>query len=100
MVTTTTTNLPVTSQPPINAANTKISTNSSILKSALSQGKKSLGKGKNTKPIDKGKKCVVISTPGPVASTSTGPSSNLRNKLRDKAKVTNAMIQKLTEELQ
>ena len=43
-VTTTTTNLPVTSQPPINATNTKISTNSSILKFPLSQGKKTLGK--------------------------------------------------------
>ena len=29
-----------------------------------------------------------------------GPSSNLRNKLHDKAKVTAAMIQALTEELQ
>ena len=100
MVTTTTTNSPVTSQPLINAMNTKTSANSSTLKSSLSQGKKTLGKGKNTKPVDKGKKCVVISTPSPVASTSTGPSSNLRNKLRDKAKVTAAMIQELTEELQ
>ena len=100
MVTTTTTNPPVTSQSPINATNTKISTNSSILKTPLSQGKKTLGKGKNTKPVDKGKKLVVISTPNPVASTSTGPSSNLRNKLQDKAKVTATMIQELTEELQ
>ena len=76
-----TNNSPMTSQPLISAANTKTSTNSSPLKSSLSQGKKILGKGKNTKPFDKGKKCVVISTPSPVASTSTGPSSNLRNKL-------------------
>ena len=67
--------------PPINAITTKTSTNSSTLKSSLSQGKKILGKGKNTKPVEKGKKHVVISTPNPVASTSTGPSSNLRNKL-------------------
>ena len=80
-VTTATATPPVTSQPPINAMNTKTSANSSTLKSSLSQGKKILGKGKNTKPVDKGKKCVVISTPSPVASTSTGPSSNLRNKL-------------------
>ena len=60
----------------------------------------SLGKEKNTKPVDKGKKHVVISTPSSVASTSTGPSSSLRNKLQDKAKVTAAMIQELTEELQ
>ena len=32
--------------------------------------------------------------------TSAGPSSNLRSKLHDKAKVTAAMIQELTEELQ
>ena len=32
--------------------------------------------------------------------TSAGPSSNLRNKLHDKAKITAAMIQELTEELQ
>ena len=100
MVTTTTANPPVTSQPPVIAMNTKTSASSSILKSPLSQGKKTLGKGKNIKPVDKGKKCVVISTPSPVASTSTGPSSNLRNKLCDKAKVTAAMIQELTEELQ
>ena len=79
--TTTTATPPVTSQPPINAITTKTSTNSSMSKSSLSQGKKILGKGKNTKPVDKGKKHVVISTPSPVASTSTGPSSNLRNKL-------------------
>ena len=98
--TTTAATPPVTSQPPINAITTKTSTNSSTLKSSLSQGKKILGKGKNTKPVDKEKKCVVISTPNPVASTSAGPSSNLRNKLRDKAKVTATMIGELTEELQ
>ena len=46
------------------------------------------------------RKCVVISTPSPVTSTSTGPSSNQRNKIQDKAKVTAALIQELTEELQ
>ena len=100
MVTTATATPLVTSQPPINATNTKTSANYSTLKSSLSQGKKILGKGKNTKPVDKGKKRVVISTPSPVASTSTGPSSNLRNKLQDKAKVTATMILELTEELQ
>ena len=34
------------------------------------------------------------------AVTSAGPSSNLRSELCDKAKVTVAMIQELTEELQ
>ena len=32
--------------------------------------------------------------------TPTGPSSNLRSKLHDKANITAAMIQELTEELQ
>ena len=36
----------------------------------------------------------------PGAVTSAGPSSNLRSKLHDKAKVIAAMIQELTEELQ
>ena len=53
---------------------------------------------KGVKPTDKGKKHVAISASGAV--TSAGPSSNLRNKLHDKAKVTAAMIQELTEELQ
>ena len=69
------------------------------MKTALGgQGKKLVGKGKGVKPTDKGKKHVVISTSGMV--TSAGPSSNLRSKLHDKAKVTAAMIQELTEELQ
>ena len=77
-----------------------MSASPSILKTSLGQGKKIIGKGKNTKLADKGKKCVVISTPGPATSTSAGLSSNLRSKLHDKAKVTAAMIQELTEELQ
>ena len=98
-VTTTTAN-PVMSQPPVVAMSNKMSASPSILKTSLGQGKKINRKGKNTNPVDKGKKCVVISTPGPVTSTSAGPSSNLRNKPCDKAKVTAAMIQELTEELQ
>ena len=97
---TTTTNSPVTLQPLISTANTKTSTNSPPIKSSLSQGKKIVGKGRNTKPADKGKKCVTISTSSPVATTSTGTLPSLRNKLRDKAKVTVAMIQELTEDLQ
>ena len=99
-VTTTTANPPVMSQPPVVAMNNKMSASSSILKTSLGQGKKIIGRGKNTKSADKEKKHVVISTPGPVTSTSAGPSSNLRNKLRDKVKVTVAMIQEWTEELQ
>ena len=63
------------------------------------QGKNLVGKGKGNKPPDKGKKSAVrASTSGVV--TPTGPSSNLRSKLHDKAKVTAAMIQELPEELQ
>ena len=80
---TTTTNSSVMLQPLISTAHTKTSANSSPIKSSLSQGKKILGKGKNTKPADKGKKCIVISTPSPVATTSTGSMPNLRNKLQD-----------------
>ena len=95
---TTNTNSAVTLPPLICTAPTKTSANASPIKSSLSQGKKVLGKGKNTKPADKGKKCVVISSP--VTTTSTGSLPNLRNKLQDKAKVTFAMIQELTEDLQ
>ena len=69
------------------------------MKTALGgQGKKLVGKGKGVKPTGKGKKHVVISTSGLV--TLAGPSSNLSSKLHDEAKVTVAMIQVLTEELQ
>ena len=97
---TTTTNSPVTSSPLLSTINTKASTNSSPLKSSLNQGKKTIGKGKNAKLVDKGKKHVIISMPSPATSTSTGPSSNLRNRIQDKAKVTAALIHELTEELQ
>ena len=79
----------------------KTSTNSSPLKTTVNQGKKPVGKGKNTKPVDKGKKRIVFNTTSsPAATTSTVSLPNLRNKLRDKAKVTVAMIQDLTEDLQ
>ena len=97
---TTTTNPPVKLQPPVVVTSNKTSASPPILKTNLGKGKKIIGKGKNTKPADKGEKHVVISTPCPVTSTSAGPSSNLRSKLCDKAKVTAAMIQELTEELQ
>ena len=64
------------------------------MKTSLDQGKKIIGKGKNTKLADIGKKPVAISTPCPMTSTLAGPSSNLRSK------VMAAMIQELTEEFQ
>ena len=63
------------------------------------QGKNFGGKGKGIKPPDKGKKNAVKASTS-CAVTSAGPSSNLRNKLHDKVKVTAVMIQELTEELQ
>ena len=58
----------------------------------IGQGKKISGKGK------KGKKNVVKSTTS--SATPAGPSANLRSKLQDKAMLTAAMIQEITEELQ
>ena len=73
----------------------------SPVKTTESQVKKPLVKGKAAKLQDKGKKRVAFSaTSTPTATTSTVSIPNLRNKLRDKAKVTVAMIQELTEDLQ
>ena len=94
-----TTDLQATLQQPVVVTSSKASAGPPILKTTLGgQSKKLIGKGKGVKPTDKGKKHVVISTSGAV--TLAGPSSNLRSKLCDKAKVTAAMIQELTEELQ
>ena len=97
-VVTTTTEPCVMLQQPVVVTSSKTNAGPLILKTALGgQGKKLAG-GKGVKPTDKGKKHVVISMPGVV--TSAGPSTNLRSKLHDKAKVTTAMIQELIEELQ
>ena len=86
-------------QQPVVVTSSKASAGPPILKTALGgQGKKPVGKGKGVKPTDKAKKHVVITIPGAV--TLAGPSSNLRSKLHDKAKVTAAMVQELTKELQ
>ena len=99
-MTTTSTNTSVISQPLMSIASTKTNINSSV-KTTVSQGKKLIGKGKTTKPVDKGKKRVAFSTTSsPAAPSSTVSMPTLRNKLRDKAKVTVAMIQELTEDLQ
>ena len=97
---TTTTEPHVMLQQPIVLTSNKVNAGPQVLKAAPGgQGKKFSGKGKGVKPPDKGKKnAVKASTSGAV--TSAGPSSNLRSKLHDKVKVTTAMIQELTEELQ
>ena len=100
---TTYTNTSVTSQPLKSIASPSTSKTVSTVKTTGigSQVKKPLVKNKVAKPIDKGKKRVAFSaTSTPTATTSTVSMPNLRNKLRDKAKVTIAMIQELTEDLQ
>ena len=101
MQTTTSTNTSVMAQPLMSIASAKIGINSTPVKTTVSQEKKPLGKGKAAESIDKGKKHVAFSaTSTPTATTSTVSMPNLRNKLQDKAKVTVAMIQELTEDLQ
>ena len=96
---TTSTSTAVTTQPLTSIASTNKST--TPVKTTGSQVKKPVGKNKVAKPIDKGKKRVAFgTTTTPTATTSPASISNLRNKLRDKAKVTVAMIQELTEDLQ
>ena len=63
------------------------------------QGKGPAGKVKGAKPPNKGRKNVVKPSASK-AVTSAGPSTNPKDKLRDKPKITVAMIQDLAEELQ
>ena len=99
-VVTTTTEPHVTLQQPVVVTSNKVNASPQVLKATPGgQGKKFNRKEKGVKPPVKGKKkAVEACTSGAV--TSAGPSSNLRSKLHDKAKVTTAMIQELTEELQ
>ena len=64
----------------------------------IGQSKKISDKGKDVKSSEKGKKNFVKTTTS--ATTSAGPSANLRSKLWDKAKHTATLIQEITEELQ
>ena len=91
-----------TSQPLSSIASTNINKNTPV-KTTGNQVKKPVLRGKSAKPQDKNQKRVAFSTTStPTATTSTSPVSlpSLRNKLCDKAKVTVAMIQELTEDLQ
>ena len=95
-MTTTTTEPHITLQQPVVVTSSKVNASPQVLKVTPGQGKKPTGKGKGNKPPDKGKKSAVkASTSGVV--TPTGPSSNLRSKLHNKAKVTAAIIQELME---
>ena len=100
---TTSTSMATTSQPLTSIANTSTNKKQTPVKTTGNQVKKPVIKSKIAKLQDKNKKRVAFSTTStPTATTSTSPVSlpSLRNKLRDKAKVTVAMIQELTEDLQ
>ena len=90
---TTTTEPHVTLQQPVVVTSSKVNASPQVLK--VGPG----AQGKGNKPPDKGKKSAVKSFALGVV-TSAGPSTNLRSKIKDKAKVTAALIQELTEELQ
>ena len=97
---TTTTEPHVTLQQPVVVTSNNVNAGPQVLKTTSGgQGRKFGGKGKGIKLPDKGKKHAVKASTS-YAVTSAGPSSNLRNKLHVNAKVTTAMIQELTEELQ
>ena len=99
----TTTTSTVTSQPITSIASTSANKNVTPIKTTGNQIKKPVMRSKTAKPQDKNKKRVAFSTKAtPTATTSTSPVllPNLRNKLGDKAKVTVAMIQELSEDLQ
>ena len=100
---TTSTSTATMSQPPASIASVNTNKNTTPVKTTGSQVKKPVIKSKGAKLQDKNKKCVAFSTTSaPTATTSTSPVTlpSLRNKLCDKAKVTVAMIQELTEDLQ
>ena len=81
---------------PTTITSSKVTPNIQVSKTtSAGQQKKTPDKGK-AKPIDKGKKNVVKTTPNMTA----GSSANLQSQLRDKAKHTAALIQEITEELQ
>ena len=91
----TTTTTPTTATRPVMATSSKVTQNVQPTKTAIAgQQKKALDKGK-AKPTDRRKK-----NPTKIHTTKSGPSSNLRSQLKDKAKHTAALIQEITEELQ
>ena len=96
---TATTEPPVMLPQPVIVTSNKVNPNLQVLKATpIEQGKKISDKGKGIKPPEKGKKNVVKSSAS--ATISASPSANLRSKLQDKAKHTDALIQEIMEELQ
>ena len=78
----------------------KVKANPQVLKVTLGgQGKGPAGNGEGTKPLNKGRRNVVKPSTFKTV-TSAGPSTNPRDKTKDRREVTVAMIQDLAEELQ
>ena len=89
----------ITLQPPV-VMSSKVKASPQVLKVALGgQGKGPAGKGKGTKPLNKGRKNVVKPSTSKTV-TSTVPSINPRDKTKDRPKVNVPLIQDLAEELQ
>ena len=87
-------------QQPVVVTSSKVKPNPQVLRVALGgQGKGPAGKGKGTKPPNKGRKNAV-KPPTSKTVTSTGPSTNPRDKTKDRPKVTVVLIQDLAEALQ
>ena len=100
---TTSTSTTTTSQPLTSIASVNTHKNTTPVKTTGNQVKKPVIKNKNAKQQDRNKKCVAFNTtsaPTATTSTSSATSPSLQNKLCDKSKVTVAMIQDLTEDLQ
>ena len=90
----------ITLQQPVVVTSIKVKANPPILKVASGgPGKGPAGRGKGTKLPNKGRRNVVKPSISK-AVTSTGPSTNLKDRIKDKTKITLAMIQDLAEELQ
>ena len=79
--------------------NTKAKANPQILKVAPGKNKGAIGKGKGTKPLNKGKGRVVKPTTS-TANASASPAANTRAKTKDQLVVTVHMLQELMGELQ
>ena len=96
----TTTDPHVTQQQPVIVTGSKVKANSPILKVASGgQGRGPVGKAKGTKPPNKGRKNVVKPSTSKAVPPLVHPQVP-KDKIKDKPKITVAMIQDLAEELQ
>ena len=94
-VTAMTTTTPTTAPHPVMTASNKVTQSAQPVATVpAGQPKRIIDKGK-AKPIERRKK-----NPPKINATTSGPSSNLRSQLKDKAKHMAALIQEITKELQ